>query len=75
MKTPLSFSNWNIAVGFLMSWGMWWILANTVFVWGWIDIHDGLALTAIFTVVSWIRSYIMAKIYHHNITKEVLHEL
>lgn len=70
MKTPLAFSNWSMIIGFLIAWGVWYTLANTVFVWGWIDIHDGFAITLIFTVVSWIRSYVMAKIYHHNIIKE-----
>jgi len=70
VKTPFGFANWNIIIGFLISWGVWVILEHTAFKWHWIDISDGLIITMIFTITSYLRGYVLAKIYHKNIKNE-----
>ena len=61
MKTPFGFANWSTVIAFLISWALWKLLEYTAFEWGWLSIHDGFAITAIFTVTSWLRVYFMNK--------------
>lgn len=51
------FASWNMIIAFLISWGIWKLLAITAFEWGWIDINDGFIITLIFTFSSFIRVY------------------
>jgi len=62
MKTALGFTNWNIVIGFLISWGVWVLLEHTLFKYGIINNSDGLIITCIFTAVSYIRLYVMNSI-------------
>lgn len=61
MKSAFAFANWNIVIGFCLSWGVWELLVITAFAWGWLTIDDSFSITLIFTFVSYMRVYFMNK--------------
>ena len=64
MKTPFGFANWSMVIGFLISWGLWELLAVTAFKWGWLTTSNGFIITVIFTITSWLRVYFLNKYQH-----------
>jgi len=64
MKTPFSFAFWNMIIAFMISWGIWVILAHTAFKWGWLTVNDGFVITLIFTISSFLRMWLMNHIQH-----------
>ncbi len=62
MKTAFGFANWNVALGFGTAW-LTWVGVDTFLIQDdIIDTSDGFAITCIFTIVSYIRVYILNSI-------------
>ena len=60
----------NTASGFVVSWGVWYVLAP---VWGVPrDAQQTTSITVVFTVVSIVRSYAWRRIFNHYQKREVV---
>lgn len=74
MKSAFAFTNWNMALGFTISWGVWKLLAATAIPWGWITVDDGFIITLIFTITSYVRVYLLNLVQLRLLNRRKYHD-